>query len=442
MKKVWRKLMKNKFLQRCIATVLIASSLTICLCGCEKPLPDRVDKANDLMATVQKSDSAPEYDFKAEANAPEIYDNYINKNGTLALGLLKAEDYTVKNTAVAPVAVTLNLSAIENGASGDTLKQIKKYLGKTTYTTEDINQCAAYLTQRMSFFNTESIGIFNVNSMWVAESASPKRGFLQKYDNYYNISAYKTDFTDPKTPKLISNLIKDNSINLIPTNAVAIKNDYKLYLDSSVAVSDNWLYGYNEGDVSDATFTTNDGKQVQATYLTSVERAFTVENATGFIKDMKNTPCKLLCVLPDEDVTLEKYVSDLTTEKLLDLARSASPTSFATVSMPEFSISSATNVKKALTSMGIENLFSSNAQLEKAFAQGVYVNDYTQNVTINVSKNGISTELADENVSKNNQKTSTSITVNRPFLYAVIDNESNAPIIIGTVNNPCASAKK
>lgn len=436
MKKVWRKRMKNKFLRKCIATVLVASLLTVCLCSCEKQLPDRVDKANDLMATVQKSDSAPEYDFKAQADSPEIYDNYINKNATLALGLLKAEDYAAKNTAVAPVAVTLSISAIENGASGDTLKQIKKQLGKTTYTTEDINQCAAYLTQRMSFFNTESAGVFNVNSMWVAESASPKRGFLQKYDNYYDIFAYRTDFADTKTPTLISNLIKDNSMNLIPTDSVAVKGDYKLYLDSSVAVSDNWLYGYAEDDISKDDFTTNDGKQVQATYLTSVERAFTVENATGFIKDMKNTPCKLLCVMPNEGVTLEKYIADLKTENFLDLARSASPTSFATVSMPEFSVSSGTNVKKALNSMGVTELFTSNANMEKAFAKGVYVDDFTQNVAIKVGRNGVSTELAIENPTPNSQKASESIKVNRPFLYAVIDNESNAPIIMGTVNNP------
>ncbi|MEE0264339.1 MAG: serpin family protein [Acutalibacteraceae bacterium] len=428
--------MKNNFLRKCIATVLVASSLTICLCSCEKQLPDRVDKANDLMATVQKSESAPEYDFKAETNSPEIYDNYINKNATLALGLLKAEDYAMKNTAVAPVAVTLNLSAIENGASGDTLKQIKKYLGKTTYTTEDINQCAAYLTQRMSFFNTESVGVFNVNSMWVAEAASPKRGFLQKYDNYYNIFAYRTDFADAKTPLLISNLIKDNSMNLIPADAIAVKNDYKVYLDSSVALSDNWLYGYGEDNISTADFTTNDGKKVQATYLTSVERAFTVENATGFIKDMKNTPCKLLCVVPDEDTTLEKYVADLKTENLVDLARSASPTSFATVSMPEFSVSSSTSVKDTLIALGIEDLFTADAKLDKAFVNGTYVNDFTQNVAIKVGRNGVSTELAIENPTPNSQKASESIKVNRPFLYAVIDNESNAPIIIGTVNNP------
>lgn len=429
--------MKNKFLYKGVAVALATSALVAVLSGCgEKKLPDRVDKANDLLASVQKSDTAPVYDFKAETEKPESYDNYINKNGALALDLLRGEAFATKNTAVAPVGVTLSLSALENGASGETLKQVKKVLGKSTYSTEIINESASYLTQRMSFFNTEELGIYNVNSIWVTNTNSPKRGFLQKYDNYYNIFAYKADFTDAKTPTLISNLIKDNSMELIPTNGVAVKSDYKLYLDSSAVVSDSWLYGYEEADVSTGKFTASDGKAVDASYITSVERSFSVQHAKGFVKDLKNTPCKLLCVMPDKDVTLEKYVSDLTTENLLDLARSASPTSFTTVSMPEFSVSNSTSIKDTLISMGVKDIFTSNADFSKAFAEDIFVDDYTQNVTITVNKNGISTDIVQEEVAKNNQKTKATLKLDRPFLYAVIDNESNAPIIIGTVNNP------
>ena len=429
--------MKNNFWYRRTAVALIAGTLVVGLCGCgEKTLPDRVDKANDLLASVQKSESAPVYDFNSETEKPESYDNYINKNGALALDLLRAEEYSTKNTAVAPVGVTLSISALENGASGDTLKQMKKVLGKSTYSTEIINECASYLTQRMSFFNTEDVGIYNVNSMWITNANAPKRGFLQKYDNYYNIFAYKTDFTDEKTPTLISNLIKDNSMELIPTSGVAVSNDYKLYLDSSAVVSDSWLYGYEEADVSTDKFTTSDGKAVDASYMTSVERTFTVQHAKGFVKDFKNTPCKLLCVMPDEEITLEKYVADLTTENFLDLARSASPTSFATVSMPEFSVSNSTSIKEALVSMNVKDIFTSDADFSKAFAEDIFVDDYTQNVTITVNKNGISTDIVQDEVTKSNQKSKSTLKLDRPFLYAVIDNESNAPIIIGTVNNP------
>ncbi|MEE1125831.1 MAG: serpin family protein [Acutalibacteraceae bacterium] len=429
--------MKNKFLYKSIAVALSAGALIVGLCGCgEKELPDRADNANDLLASVQKSDTAPAYDFKAETEKPESYDNYISKNGALALDLLRGEDYANKNTAVAPVGVTLSLSALENGASGETLKQVKKMLGKSTYSTEIINECASYLTQRMSFFNTEELGVYNVNSMWVTNTNAPKRGFLQKYDNYYNIFAYRADFADAKTPTLISNLIKDNSMSLIPTDGIAVKSDYKLYLDSSVAVSDSWLYGYEDAKVSQGKFTASDGKSVDVSYLTSVERSFSVQYAKGFIKDLKNTPCKLLCVMPNEDVTLEKYVGDLTTENLLDLARSASPTSFTTVSMPEFSVNNSTSIKDTLMSMGINDIFTSKADFSKAFAEDIFVDDFTQNVTITVNKNGISTNIVQEDIAKNNQKTKATLKLDRPFLYAVIDNESNAPIIIGTVNNP------
>ena len=429
--------MKNNFWYKRTAVALVASALVVALCGCgEKTLPDRVDKANDLLASVQKSESAPVHDFKGETEKPEGYDNYINKNGALALDLLRAEEYSTKNTAVAPVGVTLSISALENGASGDTLKQMKKVLGKSTYSTELINECASYLTQRMSFFNTEDVGIYNVNSMWITNANAPKRGFLQKYDNYYNIFAYKTDFTDGKTPTLISNLIKDNSMELIPTDGVSVSNDYKLYLDSSAVVSDNWLYGYEEADVSTDKFTTAEGKSIDTSYITSVERTFTVQHAKGFVKDFKNTPCRLLCVMPDEEITLEKYVADLTTENFLDLARSASPTSFATVSMPEFSVSNSTSIKDALASMNVKNIFTSDADFSKAFAEDIFVDDYTQNVTITVNKNGISTDIVQDDVTKSNQKAKSTLKLDRPFLYAVIDNESNAPIIIGTVNNP------
>lgn len=429
--------MRNNLWYKGIALVLTVSALTASLCGCsDETLPNRVDKANDLMASVQKSESAPVYDFNNETDKPENYDSYINKNGALALNLLKAENYATENTAVAPVAVSLSLSALENGTSGDTLKQMKKVLGKSTYSTDTINECASYLTQRMSFFNNEDIGVFNVNSMWITDKETAKRGFLQKYDNYYNIFAYKIDFTDEKANTLISNLIKDNSMDLIPTNAVSVNSYYKLYLDSSTVVSDNWLYGYEDADVSSGKFTAQNGKAVDASYITSTERTFTVENAQGFVKDLKNTPCKLLCVMPNEDVTLEKYISELTTENLLNLANSASPTSFANVSIPEFSINSNTSIKESLKSIGIEDIFTSNADLLKAFTNNIYVNDYTQNITITVNKNGISTESVQEEETKNKHMSETALKINRPFLYAIIDNESYAPIIIGTVNNP------
>lgn len=428
--------MKNKFVKGGVAVVMAVSTAVLGLCGCSSENDEnRVKTSDDLLASVQKSESSPEYDFKNSAEQPEGYDSYINTGSALALKMLKTESYQSNNTVVAPLSVTLSLSALENGMSNNTLKQVKGFLGKSNYTTDTINQCSAYISQRMSFLNTEDTGIFNVGSMWVSDSISPKRSFLQKYDNFYDIFAYKTDFSNENTNTVISNLILDNSNSLIQTDSIKTNADYKLYLDCSVAVSDVWLKSYSEDDVTTGTFAVNDKESANVTYLTSVERTFKTNKAQGFIKDLKNTPCKLVCILPNSDYTLEDYVENLTYDQLLDMPASVSATDFANVSIPEFSVTNSGSIKENLTKIGLDSIFSSDADFSKGFSEDIFVDDITQAVSITVNKNGISAENGSgEEAEKHDVEQS--IKFDRPFLYAVVDNESYIPIIIGTVNNP------
>jgi len=405
------------------------------LCSCNNEDENRVIASDNLLASIQRSEDAPSYDFSDSAEKPEGYDDYITKTGNIAVQLLKQSSDSKENTIISPVAVALTMSALENSANQSTQKQIKGYLGKNTQTAEEINQYAAYLTQRMSFFNNENSGIYNVNSLWISDQLSPKRSFLQKIENNYNMSAYKTDFGADNVSTVIKNLISDNSNSLINADSINVSNDYQMYIDCSTIVSDNWLNSYNDSDIKKDTFTKNDGSTVDVNYLTSPERIFKSDNAQGFIKDVKNTTCKLMCIMPDEDVTLDEYISELTAEQLLDMSNTVSPTKFTNVSIPEFSVTKSGSLKNTLEGIGLECIFQKDANFTKGFSEGVFVNDITQTVSITVDKNGISTNIQNtEEASK--QKTEGSLVFNRPFIYAVIDNESNTPIIIGTINNP------
>lgn len=428
--------MRNKYIKAGVATIMAVSTAVFGLCGCNAEEDEnRVKNSDDLLAGVQKSEDAPSYDFSSGAEKPESYDTYINNSTNLALKMLKTENYESENTVIAPLSATLSLSALQNGMNGNTLKQVKSFLGKSNYTAETINQCSAYISQRTKCLNTEDTGIFNVGSMWITNSISPKRSFLQKYDNFYNIFAYKTDFSAENADTIISNLILDNSNSLIPTESIKTNADYKLYLDCSVAVSDIWLKSYSEDSVVAGTFAVNDNENANVTYLTSVERTFTTDKAQGFVKDLQNTPCKLVCILPDSDYTLQEYVDNLTYDQFLDMPSSVSATDFASVSIPEFSITNSGSIKDNLTEIGIESIFTEDADFSKGFSEDVFVNDITQSVSITVNKNGISSEkTSDEEAQK--QTAEESIKFDRPFLYAVVDNESYVPIIIGTVNNP------
>ncbi|MEE1055840.1 MAG: serpin family protein [Acutalibacteraceae bacterium] len=432
--------MKNKLIKKGLAFLMGITTVATGLCGCNNQNDEnRVNDADDLLASVQKSDNAPVYDFNDSTTKPESYDTFINNSSNLAVKMLKSEKYDTENTAIAPLSVSVSLSALANGANQNTLKELKTFLGNNSNSTDTFNQCSSYITQRMSFFNNEESGVFNVNSVWVSDSYSPKRSFLQKYDNFYDSFVYKTDFSKENTNLVMNNLLTDNSNSLIPDGGISIKDDYSLYLDCSMAISDQWLKSYSDDAIKTGDFTTNADSKTSVTYLTSVERSFKTDDAQGFIKDMKDVPCKLICILPNENYSLKDYVNKLTGDKLLDMPYSISATDFAEVSIPEFSISESKSLKNSLTQIGIDDIFSTEADFSKGFADDIFVNDLTQSVQIEINRNGICSSKSESNDKTPTTKVNNNIIFNRPFIYAVIDNESYAPIIIGTVNNPQTS---
>ena len=432
--------MKNRFIKSTVKLISIASLLTVGLCGCQEEVKEnRVSNVDDLLASVQKSDTAPVYNFNDSTTKPENYENYITKSCDLGLKLLRTKDYQNKNTITAPLSVSTSLSALANGTAKDTLKELKTTVGKSSYSNDVINQCSAFITQRLSFFNTENTGVYNISSLWVKDEYSPKRSFLQKYDNFYtDIFAYKADFTSDNINEIIKNFGFDSTKEIVTPECINTTEDYQLYLDTAVAVSDAWLIPYEKDSVVSGDFITADSKTVQVDYLTSVEKSFATEYVTGFVKDLKNVPCKMVFIMPNEDNTLEEYVAELTAEGFFSLMQDMNPTDFVNASIPKFTVSESVSIKEGLNQSGVEEIFLKEADFSKGFAESVFVNDFTQSVSIAVTENGVSYSNTAESTESDeaHQQANVDLKLNRPFVYAVIDNESYAPIIIGTVNNP------
>ena len=426
--------MKNKIFTTIISICMLA--VTVSLSGCNNNEQNTVlPNADNLLASVQKSSNSPQYDFITSAKQPEEYSTYINKSTELGLKMLKSENYDKENTAVAPLSVSLSLSAMANSTAKDTLRQIKNFVGTANLNMDTINQCSAYISQRIRFFNKDGNGVFDTATVWVGNNMTVKRSFLQKYDNFYNMSFYQMNFADNTTNSLIKEYIASQSENLLPVGDIHTTGKYRLYNDCSVAVSDYWLTPYTNSE--SGKFVTDENKSVNVSYLTSVERIYKSDKATAFIKEFKNIPCKLLCILPNENITLQEYVDSLSYDKLLDIPNKIKPMEFAVVSIPQFSVEKSASLKDALSNIGISNIFSENADFSKGFNENLFLDDMTQSVKIAISENGVfRTQKDDEVTDTETSETKEKIIFDRPFLYAVIDNESYVPVILGTVNQP------
>ncbi|MDE5738377.1 MAG: hypothetical protein K2H93_08430 [Oscillospiraceae bacterium] len=375
-----------------------------------------------------------------EVAGKEADESFINGQTKFALELFQNEVSASKNNQnvmVSGYSVVQAFGMLANGADGDTKTQIEQTIGSMPI--EDLNQ---YLyTQRTTQPNDETCKLSTANSIWVCDDAErfqPKEEFLQTNANYYNASVFKAPFDD-STVNDINSWVKKNTDDMIPQLLDKIPKEAVMYLINAVAFDGKWKESYADGDVRNAIFTTADGSEQTAEMMYSEEYYYLEdENTTGFYKYYDGNRYAFVALLPDEEISTNDYIANLTPESFQNLISNTESTSVQ-VGLPKFSFDYDTELKGTLSAMGIHDAFDDNANFYKIADTSLLVNKVLHKTFIDVSETGTkaaavtSIEInAPTAVAPRPQK---SVILNRPFVYSIVDTENNLPIFLGVLNS-------
>lgn len=424
----------------CTLFSVLAAVIAVSFAACgSAPDENSVNTHDDLLATVQKSDTAPTYDFSSDVTSPESYNTFVSCTTDTALKILAYN--TDGNTAISPAATALSLGMIENSVNTETQKAIRTLLGGKTLTVDTVNQSAAYLTQRLKAFNSDTSYIDIANSFWLSSSLTAKRSFLQRNQNFYELPAYKTDFSDSHTSKKITNLVSTLTNGNITDYTARTDESTTMFMMNAAVVSDNWINEFSAS--SKDTFSAAANTAQETTFLQSTEHYITVEKGTGFVKSLKNTPCRFVALLPNEGVTPEKLIASLNGSEFLNAVTNQDATKFANISIPCFSASYTTDLKETLCNIGAKSLFADNADFSKLCNGSALLKSLPSCCSIILDENGIwgstaakgGSQSSSQGENTSSTKQDDSVIFNRPFVYAVVDNESGLPIIAGVINS-------
>ena len=105
--------------------------------------------------------------------------------------------------------------------------------------------------------------------------------------------------------------------------------------------------------------------------------------------------------------------------------------------LAEFAVSNSVDLNWSLKNMGTNALLTEEADLSNMTqTEDVHLNNFIQTMHFNISEKGVSAEKIDEKTTENSTlDNGTDVKVNRPFIFAVIDNESNIPLYLGIMEN-------
>jgi len=354
-----------------------------------------------------------------------------------AVRLFKASMEDGKNTLISPLSVLAALSMTANGADNDTLAQMQNVLGMS------IEQLNLWIQEYMANLpEEEKYKLSLANSIWFTddERFTVNEDFLQINADYYGADIYSAAF-DEKTCKEINKWVEDKTDGMIKNILDQIPADAVMYLINALAFDAEWQDIYFESRVRKGEFTTENGEKRDVDMMYSEESKYLEdENATGFIKYYKDRKYAFAALLPNEGISVSEYIASLDGEHLNDLL-SNTESAVVYASIPKFETEYDVEMSEVLIGMGMPDAFSGAAadfsKLGHSAAGNIFISRVLHKTFISVdergTKAGAATVVEVEEECAMEVIDPKRVYLDRPFVYMLIDCETNLPFFIGTM---------
>lgn len=394
------------------------------LCGCSAP--------------EQEESSAP------ASEITELSESFLNGADEFSINLLKeaASDpkYAGKNILVSPESVLMALGMTAEGASGSTLSEMEQVLAGGT-SIKDFSSSMQYEIQNEK--SSKDVKFNIANSVWIRDDSDRikiNEDFLSRTKNYYSAEAFKEDFSNDTLEK-INGWVNDNTDGMIDKIIQKIPDSAVMYLINAIAFEGKWEEEYKDYQINEEdTFTNSEGEEEKVCMLSSTENIYLEgKDATGFIKEYKGGKYIFTALLPNEGITPEECISDMTGKTFKELFDGESAEDVL-VKIPEFEYDFSTSLKQYLSDMGIKTAFSGGADFSKmADAGELFISDVIHKTHIELNRKGTKASAATSVIMTDGavlqEEEPKQVYLDRPFVYAIYNNETGMPVFMGVVNS-------
>lgn len=382
-------------------------------------------------------DSAAAEAAPAEGTPEEAGEVTGNSTGTtapadFAIRLLQNSYVEGKNTLVSPLSVFSALAMTANGAEAQTLAQMEAVLGMSDA------DMGSWLN---GFLTEQGEELKLANAIWFTDDdrLTVHQDFLDSSLEDYRAELHRAPMNQ-ETCDSINRWVSEKTNGMIPSILDSIPEDAVMYLVNALAFEAQWNDPYEEYQVSDGIFTTEDGREQEIELMHSTEHAYFEDDfATGFRKSYQQGRYSFVALMPKDGITLEDYLETLTGEHLTSLLENPTATTVY-AALPKFEVEFSTELSDILKDMGMTDAFDTAAADFSGIGTcedgNLFISQVRHKTHLSVAEQGTRAGAATmvEMVAGAAliQDTKT-VTLDRPFVYMILDSWQNYPIFIGTM---------
>lgn len=368
-------------------------------------------------------------------NETNINKTTVLQNSVKMADMLSAEA-SGKNIMFSPTSLNFALGMIAEGAKGETKEILDDYLGTNdfaAYAKEYLDKIKAYNTEDESYGYQSKVKI--ADAVWVDNGLTLQEKFKNTVSDSFGAEVEAVDFSAAeKTCDVINSWCNKNTEGLIPKIITPdlINDNTGLCLTNSLYFESGWSgEPWNVSDTEESF-----GEKEKTKYMTCTgDRYYENDKATAFGRDYANG-LSFIGILPNEegDFNLE----DLDIGGLL---KSNPEYDEVDCKMPKLNFETSTVLNDMLSSLGLDNLFSSNADFSGIADQNVNVDTILQKTKLELDENGTKaaavTAVTMECMSApaENEPIIKTVELTRPFAFLIYDRSNDEILFIGKVTS-------
>ncbi len=346
-----------------------------------------------------------------------------------------------ENLFISPASIYLALAMTYNGANGQTATEMANVLGSGDLSLEQFNQLSRDLQYLILGYEKTKFEL--ANSIWIRDTFEEfvNKDFLNRNKEYYGAMISALDFNDSRAKNTINNWVNKNTKGRIKK---AIENDINpltvMFLINTIYFKADWKTPFEKNKTTDSVFYTIDGEK-NIKMMNSINQYGYVENdiLQGIMLPYNDNQTSMIVLLPKDDI-VDINLNANNINDLINYMKNNKAT--VSVSMPKIKMEYEKNLKEPLSRLGMPTSFTSLADFSNmatnAAESGLHIADVAHKSFLAIDEKG--TEAAamtkvQMDVTSMPQIDYT-MNINRPYIFAIIDNNSNTILFIGTIFKP------
>jgi serpin B len=388
------------------------------------------------------------------ASVSEAQDKKLKQNATTTIvpaltdfsfDLYKrmAEKESQKNLFVSPLSISFALTMCLNGAAGETKTAMQKTLSFNDIDLESLN--SSFVSLKNSFTGQKGVELNIANSLWLKQGGSFRKNFVEVCRSSFDAEVREIAFSSGDVAD-INRWVSAKTKGKIDKIIEQFGGDAVMMLLNAIYFKGSWLQAFNKKETEIENFYLVDSRTVRVPMMKCREYMmhFTGDHYQAVQLPYTGKRFSMSIFLPDEGVTVDEFIKNLTSKRWTEILRSFSGEE-GILHLPKFKMEYETLLNSFLDEMGMGIAFDrtkADFTAMRDASERTYISIVRHKTFVDVNEEGTeaaavtSVEVAATATANEVHRDPFRMIVERPFFFVIHDTQTKSILFMGTVYNP------